>query len=150
MRMLKIAATLMAAAALFFLAVPSSSASERNQMTEVTINQPIQIPGNRVLAAGTYWFEVPEIGTVRDNDLVLIYNKAQTHLIATLPCVPAYRQSLSGTQIVVAEQPQRSPDALLKWFYPGMHYGHAFLYSAHTQRQLDEDATINIRPTPMG
>lgn len=150
MKLLKIAATVLAAVALFFMAVPSAHASVANQLTEVTINQPLQIPGNRVLGPGTYWFKVPEVGTVRDNNLVFVYNKTRSRLIATLPCVPAYRAKLSGTQIKLAEQSTQSPDALVQWFYPGMHYGHAFVYSSGRQKQLNEDATINAKAAPMG
>ena|SRR5258706_13590277 len=34
---------------------PSARASERDQATEITFSQSVQIPG-RVLPAGTYWF----------------------------------------------------------------------------------------------
>ncbi len=151
MKILKTAATLMAVVALFFMAVPSARASEANQLTKIMINKPIQVPGNRVLGPGTYWLSVPQIGATHDQDLVLVYNKSRSHLVAMLPCTPAYRENLSGkTQVTLAEQPQYAPDALMRWFYPGMHYGHAFLYSSHTQKQLNEDATINAHANAMG
>ena len=46
----------------FVMMLPSARASERDQATEITFNQSVQIPG-RVLPAGTFWFVVSEANT---------------------------------------------------------------------------------------
>ncbi|MFZ1034390.1 MAG: hypothetical protein WAN72_20545, partial [Candidatus Acidiferrales bacterium] len=35
---------------------PSASAGQANEATQLTFNQPVQIPGDVVLPAGSYWF----------------------------------------------------------------------------------------------
>jgi hypothetical protein len=145
MKPIKFAATFLAVLAMLFVSLPSARASTANQLTRVTIDQPVQIP-HRVLPAGTYWFVLPETGVNYNPNVVAIYNANRTHLIAMLPSVPTYRMKLSGhTRLSFAEQNNRAPDALLKWFYPGDHTGHAFLYSAHMQKLLSADNVQNVR-----
>ncbi len=47
----------LAAALLTF--APGARADEANEATQFTFNEPFQIPGNRILPAGTYWFKLP-------------------------------------------------------------------------------------------
>ncbi len=38
------------------LLVPVARADEWDQATRLTFNQPMEIPGHKILAAGSYWF----------------------------------------------------------------------------------------------
>jgi len=71
MKGIKFAGTFFAFFFALILLTPSVRASETDQMTQLTFNQPIQIPG-RVLPAGTYWFAVTE--RIEDHDIVYVYN----------------------------------------------------------------------------
>lgn len=123
--------------------IPNARATELNgDLTRLTFNQPIRIPG-KVLPAGTYWFMIPD--SYADPNVVAIYNAHRTHVDAVLLTRPTLRVTpTSRTELMLAEQGRRSPNALVKWFYPGTVYGQAFIYSHRTQRRLNEDTTINV------
>ena len=65
----------------FVMMLPSARASERDQATEITFNQSVQIPGH-VLPAGTYWFVVSEANTSRN--IGEIFNSDRSMLFATV------------------------------------------------------------------
>jgi len=127
--------------------VPAAHASERNQLTEVTVNVPFQLPGHEVLAAGTYWFRIlDDTGGVRN--VVEIYNADRSQLMATVMTRPTYRaDATSRTELEFATTP-RHPATLMKWFYPGRLAGHTLIYTPRTARQLREETVENVLATP--
>ena len=115
----------------------TAHADEFNQLSILTFSQPIHIPG-QVLPAGTYLFKLVSSDT--DRDLVQIFNSDQTHLYATFQTIPTERPtSTDDTAITFAERDPGSPDALLKWFYPGRLTGHEFVYSREEEKELAQD-----------
>jgi hypothetical protein len=133
---------------MFSTASPTVRADEWDQMTRVTLNHPIEIPGHKVLPAGTYWLALADHGYLPD--IVVIYNADQDKLEATLLTRPAYRMiPTSQTQFTMVEQRGKAPDALLTWFYPGRDYGHVFIYSSQLQKRLDEDTRITMQASPI-
>lgn len=111
------------------------------QATEITFNQPVQIPG-QVLPAGTYLFKLLNTDNL---DTVEIFSSDSTHLYGTLETVPAEsRQPVDDTTVTLAEQGTTKPDVLLKWFYPGQETGHEFLYPSQFEKQLAQDRHENI------
>ena len=120
----------------------AAHADESDQSTTITFNQPIQIPG-QVLPAGTYSLKL--LNNNSDQNVVQIFNSDQTHLYATLQTIAAERQDPTGdTVITLAEQGGGKPDALLKWFYPGLDTGHEFVYSGQQEKQLAQDTQQTI------
>ena len=120
----------------------AAHADESDQATTITFNQPIQIPG-QVLPAGTYSLKL--LNNNSDQNVVQIFNSDQTHLYATLQTIAAERQEPTGdTVITLAEQGGGKPDALLKWFYPGLDTGHEFVYSGQQEKQLAQDTQQTI------
>ena len=117
-----------ASAALLLLPLaPQARASEWNQRTLVTFNQPVEIPG-RVLTPGTYVFKLAN--STSNLDIVQIFNKNDTRLIATEMTIPVYRLNPPDhTSITVSERPVGTPEAVHEWFYPGNNFGHEFVYS---------------------
>jgi hypothetical protein len=92
--------------------LPSARAGEYNQMTKLTFNQPVEIPGV-VLPAGTYWFVLASNNS--DRDIVQVFSSDWSQLYTTLLTVPAERmQSRDRTEIVFAERPHQALQALLK------------------------------------
>jgi hypothetical protein len=124
-----------AVASVLFLEV-AAHADEANQLTKITFNQPIEIPG-QILPAGTYLFELAD---PNDLNVVHIFNAAGTRLYATLQTVTAERRQPTGdTVVVLAERAEGRPETLVKWFYPGNTSGHELVYSKQEEQQLAQD-----------
>jgi len=113
----------------------AAHAEEADQTTEITFNQPIQVPG-QVLPAGTYLFKLADDENL---DVVQIFSQDRTHLYATLQTIPTESgQVLDDTAVTLAQQ-EAGPDVLLKWFYPENNTGHEFIYSNRLQKQISQD-----------
>ena len=124
----------------------SAHADMRDQATQITFSQPVQIPG-QVLPAGTYWFLLANIS--EQQDVVQIYNSDRSKLYATLDTASIERQDATGHTVVkLAEQESSKPDALVAWFYPGETIGHEFLYSKSQEKQLAQDSQQTVVATP--
>ena len=112
----------------------AAHADEYDEATTMTFSQPVQIPG-QVLPAGTYLFKLVDISS--DRNLVQIFNADKTVLYATLQTIPTERQEPTGNTVVaLAEEGTAQPEALLKWFYPGLETGNEFVYSKQTEKDL--------------
>lgn len=123
------------------LAVPSVFADQWNQLTKVTFNQPVEIPG-QVLPAGTYWFKL--LDSSSDRDIVQIYNSNQSKQVALVMAIPDYRTRPTGkTVLTFKERASDAPQAVKAWFYPGQNFGQEFVYPKTRATQL---AKINNEP----
>lgn len=126
------------------ITTPRARADQANEASQLVLSEPVQIPGNTILPAGTYWFTIPNESSL-NKDLVRIYNADRTVVIATLATVPAMRsETTPKTDLVFAEQSQARPLALLKWFYPDDTTGHEFVYSPQQESGLTGDQTIDV------
>ena len=122
--------------------LPPLNADEANQMTTITFSEPVEIPG-QVLPAGTYVFKVL---TFSEPNIVQIFSKDRTKLYATILAVPDYRHKLTGKPVITFEErPAGSPEAIRAWSYPGLNYGHEFVYPKSRALEL---AKITKRPIP--
>ena len=118
-------------------------ADEYDQSTTMTFSAPIQIPGNKVLPAGTYLFRLADLASERN--VVQIFNPEGTRLYATVLAIPTERREPTGdTTVRVTEQGPGTPDALLTCFYPGRLTGHEFIYSKHEAEALAQDKRQTI------
>ncbi|HTT22119.1 MAG TPA: hypothetical protein VMG82_24535 [Candidatus Sulfotelmatobacter sp.] len=112
----------------------AAHADEADQTTEITFNQPIQVPG-QVLPAGTYLFKLADDDNL---NLVQIFSQDRMHLYATLQTIPAEtRQAPDYTTVTLAQQ-EAGPDLLRQWFYPGNNTGHEFIYPKLSQERTNE------------
>jgi hypothetical protein len=68
--------------------VPVARADDRDQATQLTFDQPVQIPGNVVLPPGTYWFKVSD--NTLDRNVVRVFD-SNWSIIATTIAVPTLR-----------------------------------------------------------
>jgi hypothetical protein len=126
----------------------AAHADEDDQATQITFNQPIQVPG-QVLPAGTYFFKLL---TGDSLDVVQIFNSDRTHLYATLETIPSESQPVpNDTTVTLVEQGAGKPDVLLTWSYPGNETGHEFIYSKQLEKQMAHDqqqkVVANQQPT---
>jgi hypothetical protein len=127
--------------------LPAARADEWNQATKLKFSEPVEIPGS-VLPAGTYWFVL--LGDQSDRNIAQIFSSDRSTLYATVFTASAERmQSTDRTEIKFAERPHSRPEALLKWYYPGLLTGHGFLYPKKEERGLRLDAKQDVVAQPM-
>jgi|SRR4051812_33944770 hypothetical protein len=151
MNQMKIHKTYIAAGMIIALALfleLAAHADDNLQETEITFNQPVQIPG-QILPAGTYLFK--QING-ENLDIVQIFSSDRGHVYATLQTIPTQRREVADdTTVTLAAQGSGKPIVLLKWFYPGEDTGHQFTYSGEFEKQLAQDQQQNVvanqRPT---
>ena len=104
--------------------VPALKADEVNKLTNITIDQSIDVQGT-VLAPGSYVMKL--LGSPADPTTVLIFNADENHLIATIFAIPAYRLEPTGdSQFMFYESKEGQAPALHTWFYPGDNAGFEF------------------------
>lgn len=120
----------------FMSLVPRVRADESDEASQLTFSQPIEIPGNHVLAAGTYWFVVADAGS--DGNIVQIFNTDRTQLLATVEANSTERPSMSegNTQMTFAKLSPNEPILLVSWFYPDQTDGDRFVYSPQQESQI--------------
>jgi len=105
---------------------PRVRADDWNQETIVTFKAPVEIPG-KVFPRGTYDFKL--LNSDSDRDVVQIFNRDSTKLIATVFTAPAYRPDPTDKTVMTFEEMHAgAPEALKEWFWPGLVVGHEFLY----------------------
>lgn len=122
--------------------VPHARADERDEASQLTFNQPVELPGNHVLQAGTYWFVAPD--SVTDGQTVQVFNGDRTELLATMETTSTERPDITtGTQLTFGRVSNR-PLMLVSWFYPGEKIGHQFVYSAQLESRLSESNQITV------
>ena len=92
-----------------FTMLPSVKADDWNEETEVTLNTSI------------------------DRNIVQIFNEDQSHLIATILAVPAYRTDPTGETVITFEEQARGSEAIGKWFFAGEQSGVEFVYRGTEQ-----------------
>src|SRR5258708_23642629 len=103
---------------------PSLRADERDKMTYITSDQPLQIQGT-LLAPGRYMFKL--VSPDFDHRTVQIFNADGTRLEATILGNPAYRLSPPGDTQLTGSDPQPGQPAMLQfWVYTGGNNGPGF------------------------
>jgi hypothetical protein len=137
---------LIACAFALAMIAPVARADELDETTQLTFSQPVRIPGNVVLPAGTYWFKLADSTANRN---IVQVSDSNGSIIATVLSQPTVRDEVTDhTVVTIAEGAPHQPDALVKWFYPGEATGHELLYSAPMERQLSEENMINVMAQP--
>lgn len=131
--------------------LPAAHANEWDQMTELSFNQPVEVP-HAILPAGIYWFVLAS--GPGNRNIVKVFSSNWSKLYTTFITVPADRVESTGvTEITFAERPANKPEAILKWYYPGCLTGHEFLYRTRREKEFAHDIqldaavqTLRIRP----
>jgi hypothetical protein len=122
---------------------PRAKADDWNQKTVFTFNGPVEIPG-QVLSPGTYVFKLAD--SQSDRDIVQVFDKNEKHVYGTFLTIPDYHLQPKGKTILTFEERAAgSPEAVKAWFYPGMNYGHEFVYPKVKAVAL---AKANNNPVP--
>src|SRR5580658_8078198 len=137
----------------FFVAVVITAftlpvnADESNELTIVTFSQPVEIPGGKVLPAGTYAFKL--LDSLGDRNIVHIYDKDRMNLYATILAIPDYRPNPSDKTIIkFSETASGGPVAIKEWFYPGDNYGQEFVYPKSRAVEIAQSSNQNVPSMP--
>jgi LPXTG-motif cell wall-anchored protein len=116
-----------------------------DKVTTVTINEPIEVPGAKVLQPGTYTFKLLDIGQGDNRHTVQILNKDQTQVFATIEAIPNMRlRPAEKTVLLFYEMPKGQPEALRAWFYPGDNMGQEFAYPKARAAELSQSSTEQV------
>lgn len=122
---------------------PLARADEWNKKTILTVKEEIQLP-NVVLQPGTYTFKL--LDSAVDRHIVQVFNKDESHLIATILAIPNYRLQPTGkSSFTFWEEPAGQPPAMRAWFYPGDNFGQEFVYPKNMSTQI---ASVTRTPVP--
>ncbi len=144
MKRFKVMATIfcLSLAALAFSS--SVKADAWNKKTILTFSQPVEVPGDVVLPAGTYVFKL--LDSASNRHIVQIFNEDQNHIYATVLAIPNYRLRVTGkTVITFTERAAGEPPAIKAWFYPGDNFGQEFVYKKRRDAEL---AKVTTSPIP--
>jgi len=99
-------------------------AGDFDQKTEFSFNQPVTIPGQVVLPAGTY--VIKRLSTV--NPVLQITNESETKVYATLmPMARSVEVPFDTPTFTFKEMSEGTPVALKGFFYPGLQTGYEFV-----------------------
>jgi hypothetical protein len=124
-----------------------AKADESNKLTYFTFSAPVELPGNKVLPAGTYAFKL--LDNVGDRNVVQIFNKDLTMLYATVLTIPDYRpQPHDKTIVKFSETAQGGPEAIKEWFYPGDQYGQEFVYPKSRATEIAKESHQSVPSMP--
>ena len=140
MNMRKIANVVVALVLALCFTAPVTRASQRDQATQLTFSQDIQIPGNTVLPAGTYWFALMD--TAANRNVVQVFDVNWQPITTVMANSTEMSQPSDNTLLTFAQRSSNQPLLLLKWYYPGNNIGHEFVYSGAEGRALAEQ-TVN-------
>jgi hypothetical protein len=114
------------------------------KLTKITIDQPMEIPGGKVLQPGSYWLRL--LPSPSDRHVVQFLNDKQNHVIATVHAINNYRMQPTGkTVITFYEMPAGQPEAIRAWFYPGDNFGQEFVYKNLRAQQMAKTTNTNVQ-----
>jgi len=137
-------AMIVCAAVLMMAIGLSARADTFNKLTYLTFSQPVELPGNVMLPAGTYAFTLMD--TLGYRHIVQVFNKNRTQLFATILAIPNYRvEATDKTVIRFSETAAGAPNAIKEWFYPGDSFGQEFVYPKNRAVEL---ARASNEPVP--
>ncbi len=109
------------------LLTPVTKADPLYKRTEVTFNQPVEIPG-MVLVPGTYVLKRLD-PYLHHGDYVRFYNPQENHMYAMVRAIPDYRLTPTNhTVITFEERAHGAPQAIKEWFPAGDNWGAEFVY----------------------
>jgi hypothetical protein len=135
MNILKISTSFMALVLGVAATAPSVSADPYDKKMVLTFSEPVEVPGGVTLDPGTYVFKLQD--SQNDRHIVLVQNERENKTFAQIFATAAFKVQPRGkVQTMFWETPAGQPKALRAIFWPGDHYGQAFLYKADRARQL--------------
>ncbi|MGE0041925.1 MAG: hypothetical protein AB7H88_12380 [Vicinamibacterales bacterium] len=115
------------------VAVPASAQTTPQELTHLTFDHPVRVPGV-TLPAGSYVFRLADaVGTP---DVIQILDANQTRLLATVFAVPSERLQPAGEPSVTLASTGQGAPAIKAWYFPGDVIGHEFVYPERQAREM--------------
>ena len=144
----------------FMFFAPNAQANAGNQLTEFTFSKPIQLPGNLVLRAGSYWFVMPEYQHGDAAEVMQVYNENRSKVLATIGTfdtspLPRHDNGLAlpvsdNAELTFENLGPNKPLMLVNWFYPDNNVGHELVYPPQQERRLSEGTRITVMANTNG
>lgn len=151
-RMQKIFGVVTGASLALAMAAPVTRANKQSELTKMTFEQPVEIPGH-VLAPGTYYFTRAYNGSGPDVNLIEIYSagdRSTDIFLQTESVLRPETERNDQTVLTFAKEAKDAPLTLIDWFYPGETHGHVFVYTPLKEMQIRESAKIVLAGTRLG
>jgi hypothetical protein len=124
-------------------------ADDYDKKTDVTIDQPMEVPGGVVLQPGTYMFKL--LNATANRHIVQISSEDGKKTFAVVMTAAARRTERSSKTILTFyEMPGGAPQAVRKWFWPGDQDGQEFLYPHDRATQISKLTNENVPEAPEG
>jgi hypothetical protein len=144
MKYLLILPSILAVVLIGALATPAK-ADECNKLTYLTFSAPVALPGV-TLPAGTYRFTHPDCAMT--GGLLRVSSQDGTEVYGTFLTIPEERLTPSRRpEVVFAEMPGGSPEAIKAWFYPGDTTGDGLMYPKSEAAKVAEAPVQKIFAT---
>jgi hypothetical protein len=138
-----------AAVLLTAVGVTGVFADDHDKKTDVTIDQPVEVPGGVVLQPGMYMFKL--LDATANRHIVQISSEDGKKTFAVVMTAAARRtEPASKTILTFYEMPTGTPQAVRKWFWPGDLDGQEFLYPHDRASQISKLTNENVPEAPEG
>lgn len=126
---------------------PGAFADQYNKRTDITITEPIEVPG-AVLQPGTYTFKL--LDEPADRHIVQITSKDGKTTYAVAFTAAARRlQPTPKPMLTFYETKNGGPNAVDKWFWPGEMDGQQFLYPHKQAQQIAQNTGDKVPEAPV-
>ncbi len=134
-------------ALLLFAATPGVFADDHDKATNITIAEPMEVPGGVVLQPGTYMFKLMEI--TGNRHVVQIRSEDGKKTYAVAMTAAAFRtQPTDKTVLTFYEMPSGQPQAVRKWFWPSDVDGQEFLYPKKRAAEISKVTNQKVPEAP--
>lgn len=136
---------LLGLATIWVMAAPAANAQSRvlDKKTTITVNQPFELPGNKVLPAGTYVMRLVDVAGVRN--IVRFYSADEKEAYVTVMGIPDFKLSAPNkTDITFYESTAGTPRPLHAWFYPGSQFGIEFAYPKERAVEIAKSSAEHV------
>jgi hypothetical protein len=126
---------------------PALLADDYDKKTDVTITEPVEVPGGVVLAPGTYMFRL--LNVTGDRHVVRISSEDGKRTFAVAFTAAAHRVTpTSKTILTFYETSAGQPQAVREWFWPGDLDGQQFLYPHQRAGELSKSSHQKVPEAP--
>jgi LPXTG-motif cell wall-anchored protein len=126
---------------------PNTKAQSNSERTVVTFTEPVELPGNVILPAGTYVFKLVDSGPNRY--IVQVLNEREDHPIATFLTIKNLRMhETSKNTMTFKERAGGAPPALKVWWAPGEINGREFVYPKNRAVELAKQTQEPVLAMP--
>jgi hypothetical protein len=124
-------------------------ASDYDNRTEVTFNEPVTIAGVPLVTLEPGKYVIRLMNHDHNRNIVQVFNEREDHLFTTVLAIPNYRLfPKDKTTFSFWETPQGNPAALKAWFSAGDRWGQEFVYPKGLAAIVAHDAGETVLSTP--